>query len=143
MGNQETLPMPHPNFDLIDQFFAAYGRRDMAALRQVLTEDATWTFPGRNPFSGTRRGLDEIVAFFDALGSVMGRSNVQGETLLRSANEGYVAEVQHIRTARVSGLNLDHEWCVLWTFRDGKIAAGRHLAADQYAVDEFFGEMGR
>ncbi len=133
--------MPHPNFEIIDQFFAAYGRRDIAALREVLAEDVTWTFPGRNRFSGIHRGVDGVVAFFDAMGGVMGQSNVQAETLIRSANDDYVVEVQHIVTNRADGRNLDHRWCVLWTFRDGKIAAGQHLAADQYATDEFFSRV--
>ena len=57
--------MTHSNFDLIDKFFDAYGRRDMAALRQVLAEDVTWTFPGRNRFSGTDRGVEGVTAFKD------------------------------------------------------------------------------
>ena len=35
----------HPNLNLIDQFFAAYGKRDLAGLQGILAEDATWTFP--------------------------------------------------------------------------------------------------
>jgi len=30
------------------------------------------------------------------------------------------------------------ELCVLWSFENGKIVAGRHLAADQDAIDAFF-----
>jgi ketosteroid isomerase-like protein len=135
--------MPQSNFDLIDQFFAAYGQHDTAALRAVLAEDAAWTFPGRNPFSGVHRGVDGIMAFFDSMGRVMGQSNVQAESLIRSANDQYVAEVQRIRTNRADGLNLEQQWCVLWTFQDGKIAAGQHLASDQYAVDAFFDAMGK
>ena len=130
--------MQHPNFEIIDRFFDAYGRRDRQALAQVLAGDVTWTFPGRNPFSGVKRGPDAVVAFFDAMGGVMSRSGIQAETLIRSANDNYVVEAQHIVTHRADGVNLDHYWCVLWTFRDGQIIAGRHLAADQYAVDEFF-----
>ena len=67
--------MTHPNLDLIDRFFAAYDNRDHAALRDVLADDATWTFPGHHPLSGTKVGIDAIVAFFDAVGSIMGSSN--------------------------------------------------------------------
>ena len=38
--------MTHPNLDLINQFFAAYGQHDLDALRQVLAEDVRWIFPG-------------------------------------------------------------------------------------------------
>ena len=34
----------------------------MAGVRLVLAEDATWTFPGRNRFSGTDRGVEGVTA---------------------------------------------------------------------------------
>jgi ketosteroid isomerase-like protein len=133
--------MVNPNFDLIDKFIDAYGRHDLAALRAVLADDAAWVFPGRSRFSGTYRGAEAIAAFFDAMGGVMGQSNVKAETLFREANDQYVVESQHVWTDRDDGHNLDHEWCVRWKFADGKIVEGRHFAADQYAADEFFGML--
>jgi uncharacterized protein len=82
-----------------------------------------------------------VVAFFDAVGSIMGSSNVKVESLITGANDQYVVEGQHISTNREDGNNLDHQWCVLWKFENGKITEGRHLAADQRAVDEFFTEV--
>ncbi len=79
-----------------------------------------------------------MVAFFDTMGSIMGKSNVKVEKLITGANDAYVVECQHIWTHREDGNNLDHYWCVLWKFENGKIIEGRHFAADQYAVDEFF-----
>ena len=134
----EKVVMAHPNLDLIDQFFAAYGKHDREGLRKVLAENATWAFPGRHPLSGTKRGIDEIVAFFDAMGSIMGASNANVEKLVLGVNEQYVAECQHIRTSRTEGPNLDQQVCVLWGFENGKIASGRHLAADQETLDAFF-----
>ena len=130
--------MSHPNLDLIERFFAAYGQRDFAGLRNVLAENATWTFPGHHPLSGTKVGIDEIVAFFDAVGTIMGNSNPNVDKLVVGANEQYVVECQHIRTDRIDGPNLDQQLCVLWSFADGKIASGQHLAADQDALDAFY-----
>jgi ketosteroid isomerase-like protein len=130
--------MTHANLDLIDAFFAAYGKRDREGLQDVLAEHATWVFPGHHSLSGTKVGIDAIVAFFDAMGSVMGRSNPQVERLVLGVNEQYVAECQHIRTSRTDGPNLNQQLCVLWSFADGKIVSGRHLAADQDALDAFF-----
>jgi ketosteroid isomerase-like protein len=130
--------MSHPNLDLIDRFFAAYGQHDFAALREVVAENVTWHFPGRNPLNGTRTGIEEVAAFFDAMGRVMGGSNIQVDALISAVNDSYVVQAQHIITHRDDGHNLDHEWCVLWRFENGKIAGGKHLAADQYAADEFF-----
>ena len=67
--------MTHPNQELINRFFDAYGRRDRAVLQQVLSDDVHWVFPGRNRFSGTHAGIDAVVSFSDAMGGVMGSSN--------------------------------------------------------------------
>ncbi|HJZ45774.1 MAG TPA: nuclear transport factor 2 family protein [Roseiflexaceae bacterium] len=130
--------MTHPNLDLIDQFFAAYGKRDLAHLREVLAENATWTFPGHHPLSGTKVGVDQIVAFFDAIGGAIGSSNASVEKLVTGVNDQYIVECQRIRTGRADGPNLDQELCVLWRFEHGKIVSGRHLAADQDGLDAFF-----
>src|SRR5438045_3732648 len=95
-------------------------------------------FPGYHPVSGTKVGVDEVIAFFDTLGGLMGKSNVKVEKLVTGVNDDYVVECQHISTDREDDHNLDQHWCVLWKFENGKITEGRHLAADQHAADEFF-----
>ena len=133
--------MTHLNLDLIDRFFAAYSTRDRAALQDVLAEDATWTFPGHHPLSGTRVGIDAIVAFFDAVGNIMSSSQPSVERLVLGVNEQYVVECQYVRTNRADGPNLDQRLCVLWSFANGKITAGQHLAADQDALDAFYSTL--
>jgi ketosteroid isomerase-like protein len=130
--------MSHPNLDLIDLFFAAYGKHDLRALRDVLAENATWTFPGHHPLGGTKIGIDAIVAFFDAVGSIMGSSHPTVEKLVMGVNDQYVVGCQHIRTNRTDGPNLDQHLCVLWSFANCKIVSGQHLAADQDALDAFY-----
>ncbi len=130
--------MPHPNLALIDKFFEAYGRRDMDALHQVLAPDATWTALGQHPLAGVKVGFDEVIGFFDAMGAIMGRSNPRVEKLIVSANDEYAVECQHVWTNRSDGHDLDHLVCVLWTFKDGRITAGRHFFSDPQAADRFF-----
>jgi len=40
--------------------------------------------------------------------------------------------------SRSDGPNLDQQLCVLWEFEHGMIVSGRHLVADQDALDTFF-----
>jgi len=133
--------MSQANLETIHKFFEYYGKSDMAGIRQVLAENVRWIFPGRNPMSGTRMGIPEVLGFFDRMGGIMGGSNVKVENLITGANDHYVVESQHIWTNREDGVNLDHYWCVLWRFENGRIVEGRHFAADQYAVDEFFNQV--
>ncbi len=130
--------MPNANLELIERFFAAYASRDLRALRDVLDENATWTFPGHHPLSGAHRGIDAIVAFFDAMGSVMGSAQPTVERLVMGVNDQHIVECQHIRTNRADGPDIDQHLCVLWSFANGKITSGQHLAADQDALDAFY-----
>ena len=133
--------MNHPNLDIIDKFFDAYGRRDVKAVAQVMAPDVQWTSRGRHPLAGVRKGISEVIAFFDVMGSIMGASHVKVEKLVIGANDEYVVESQRIRTDRADGVNLDHRECVLWRFSGGKIAEGTHFFADPEAVDAFFAKV--
>lgn len=130
--------MTHPNQEIINKFFEAYSKRDMDAIRQVMAEDATWTALGQHPLAGVKNGINEIIAFFDAMGGIMGKSNVKVEKLVIGANDNYLIECQHVWTNRDDGVNLDHHVCVLWTFKNGKILSGMHFFADPQAADRFF-----
>ena len=130
--------MLHANINIINTFFEAYGKKDTAVLRNVLDDGAKWIFPGHHSFSGVKAGFDEVIAFFDAMSLIMGSSGVKTERFFLEANENYAVEYQHVWTNRLDGNNLDHRWCVVWRFRNGKIIEGRHLAGDQHEVDRFF-----
>ncbi len=130
--------MDHPNQQIINAFFDAYGRRDWEAIRRVMAEDARWIARGNHPLSGLKKGLQEVIAFFDAMGAVMGSSNVTVEKLVVGANDQYVVESQRVWTNRSDGINLDHQVCVLWKFKGGKIVEGVHFFADPQTADRFF-----
>ena len=130
--------MSHPNLDIINKFFEAYGKRNLDDLRLVLDENAKWISLGQHPYSGVRNGFDEVIAFFDMMGAIMSRSNNRVEKLIVCANDNYVIECQRVWTNRDDGHNLDHLVCVLWKFEDSKIVEGRHFFSDPAAVDNFF-----
>jgi ketosteroid isomerase-like protein len=130
--------MSHANIEIIDKFFQAYGKRDINALKGVLSPDVRWHFPGRHPFAGVKKGIDGIVQLFDAMGALMGSSDARVEKLIVSANDNHVIEVQRLRTNRADGNNIDQLLCVLWTFSGGRITEGRHFFADQEEADCFF-----
>jgi ketosteroid isomerase-like protein len=130
--------MAQPNQHKIDRFFAAYAKRDMAGIRQVMSAEAVWYFIGRHPLAGVKRGIGEILAFFDAMGAIIGKSNPEIQKQIVAENDAYVIECVHTKTNNPAGNNLDHYAAVLWTFKDGKIQEGRHFFADPPAVDAYF-----
>lgn len=133
--------MTHPNLNIIDRFFDLYSRRDISGIKQVASENVKWTFPGQNPLSGTKVGIEEVISFFERMGSVMGSSNVQVEKLVMGVNDDNVLECQHIHTNREDGINFDQDMCVLWIFKHGKIIEGKHFTSNQHEVDTFFNKV--
>jgi ketosteroid isomerase-like protein len=54
---QQENAMAHPNLDLINHFFEAYGKRDHGGLSRVLADNVKWTALGQHPLSGVRNDL--------------------------------------------------------------------------------------
>jgi uncharacterized protein len=130
--------MSNTNEVLIGNFFEAYSKHDFAAIREVMSDDVMWVFMGQHPLGGVKNGIEEVVAFFDNMGAIMGASNVIAAKLVTGSNDAFVIECQHITTHREDGNNIDHHVCVLWAFENNKIKEGRHFFADPHAADHFF-----
>jgi hypothetical protein len=127
-----------PNQEIVDKYFEAYARHDMEAIRQVMSDDVTWYFMGQHPLAGVKKGVGEVVAFFDQMGAIMAQSKPKMNKLITASNEKYFIECQHSSTNRDDGINLDHHSAVLWTIENGKIIEGRHFFADPAAADKYF-----
>ncbi|NBA85594.1 hypothetical protein GVN16_07470 [Emticicia sp. CRIBPO] len=130
--------MKTSNQELINRFFEGYVKRDFDLIRKVMPEEVNWSFPGNHPFSGIKKGVDEVIAFFDAMGSVMGKSNPTVTKLVDGSEGDYIIECHHISTNREDGHNIDHYICVLWTFCDDLIVSGKHFFSDPDAASAFF-----
>ena len=130
--------MSHSNLHIIELFFDAYGKKDMNAIKNVMDINVSWTFNGSHPLSGTKKGIDNVIAFFDKMENIMGRSNVTSEKMVTGESDTHVIECQHVFTDRDDGKNIDHHICILWNFKDGKIISGTHFFADPESVNWFF-----
>lgn len=117
--------MSNTNQKIVDRYFEAYAKDDMAGIRNVMAENVKWYFEGDHPLAGEKNGIEEVVAFFDVMTGIMQKSN-------------YFIECQHSRTNRDDGDNLDHYTSVLWTIENGKIVEGRHFFANPAAVNKYF-----
>jgi uncharacterized protein len=121
--------MAHPNLTIINEFFAAYSQHDLNAIREVMSEQVRWIFPGHHSLGGTKNGINEVVEFFDLMAVVMKKSFARAEKLVVGSNDDYVVESQHIWMT-IDGITSEHYWCVLWKFEDGKIVEGKHFVAE-------------
>jgi ketosteroid isomerase-like protein len=132
----ERNPVPvttDPKIEAIARFFSAYAAGDLDGIRVVLTDDVEWTIPGHHPLAGTKRGVDEVVAFFAQLG----KAGFQAEPLFLEANEEYVVDVHRGWTTAGEG-GVDSLWALIWHFdADGKVDQVVNLSGDQHRMDAF------
>ncbi len=61
----------HPNVDLLERAFAAFGR-DPVTVGRAIADDAVWRVPGASPMSGEYRGREQIFAFLRRTGELTG-----------------------------------------------------------------------
>jgi ketosteroid isomerase-like protein len=123
------------NLTKINEFFTAYASKNVAAIRDVMADDIVWRIPGHHPLSGEKKGIDEVLAFFDELAV----ANFKAEPLVVVENGDYV--IDHHRGWSEAGKGLDLKWCLVFRFEDGKIKEVTNFCEDQHKADLFFWEI--
>ena len=112
------------NIKTITQVYEAFGRGDVAAILDAVTDDVDWASEAASagaPWYGVRHGKNEVAAFFGAFGSTMEVDEFTPVSI--AANDTDVLTVVRFRarsraTGKASAMDLHH----FFTFRDGKIA---------------------
>ena len=112
------------NIKTIQTIYEAFGRGDVQAVLDRLTDDVNWATETSStvaPWYGVRHGQDGVASFFEAFGSTM---EVQEFTPYAfAANDTEVHTVVHCRaTARATGKGIDHDLHHYFRFDNGKVA---------------------
>jgi hypothetical protein len=99
----------------------------------VLADDVAWTIPGHHPLSGTKRGIAEVLSFFDQLATV----GFMAEPIFLRASDEYVVNIHRGWPTKGTG-QVDTTWALVWHFRpDGKVDRVVNLSGDQHQMDAF------
>ena len=112
------------NIKTVVAAYEAFGRGDVAAILDAVTDDVDWAAEAATPTApwyGVRHGKDAVAEFFTDFGSAM---EVEEFTPLTfAANETDVLTVVRCRTkSRRTGKSTAMDLHHLFRFRDGKIA---------------------
>jgi uncharacterized protein len=130
--------MAHPNDDLLQGFLDAYGANDRDAVGRSLADDAVWHVGGTHRFSGDYRGRDDILDYFDHVGSETG-GTLRLEPIELMANENRGAAFLRV-TGEREGKRLDVTMAEAFQFDgEGRIREFWAHATDQDAIDAFWG----
>lgn len=123
----------HPNVAIIKRYYDAYGKGDIATVRQIFAPNITWTIPGHHPLSGTKRGVDEVLAFFQQLA----KAKFRAEVLYLGGNDSYVVDV-HRGFSNMERNNLDQLFALLFRIQSNRVVEVVNFPSDQHAADAFF-----
>jgi ketosteroid isomerase-like protein len=118
---------------LAHRFFSAISTGDWPSLVDILTPDATWTFPGDNTLTGTVTGIEQIAAkarLIASYGVVIGFEYVMFGT------DSFIIKLHN--TGRRGDLVLDEHLGTVCTVRAGRIATADTHLSDIKAMNLFF-----
>ena len=119
--------MSNANIKLVQDVYAAFGRRDIPAVLDALTPDVTWGLVGREkdvPMAGIRNGKAGAGEFFRLLTETQELTAFEPRKFAAADDTVFVAgrAAWIMCKSRVAGEN---EWVHVFTIRDGKISAFR------------------
>ena len=112
------------NIKTIARIYEAFGRGDVAAILDAVTDDVDWAAEAASPAApwyGVRHGKDAVAAFFTDFGSAMEIEEFTPVSI--AANDTDVLTVVRCRArSRSTGKTIAMDLHHFFTFRDGKIA---------------------
>lgn len=122
------------NLQLIRDYYAAYATGDPEAVRPFLADDVVWRIPGHHPLAGEKRGVDEVISFFDGLA----KGRFQAEPVFFQAEGDLVVDIHRGWSNVGTGPEVDQLYALMFRIRDGKIVEAQNFLTDMYASDAFF-----
>ena len=124
------------NVDVVQQGYEAFGRGDIPAVLELLTDDVVWTEQGPSviPFAGTFRGREGIAEFFTLLDETLEFEQFEPRKFVGQGDTVVVVGYER-SLAKQTGRTFEQEWAHVYTLRDGKIATGLFIEDTATMVD--------
>ena len=107
---------------LIDAFFDAIGRGDIATQCAMLTPDFVLYEPPGLPYSGRYDGAEGWQAFLKALPAALGGIRIKRIGLIAEGPDSAILAMHLSARLRTTGQPIDTDILEAYRFRDGKIA---------------------
>ncbi|WP_027343207.1 nuclear transport factor 2 family protein [Hamadaea tsunoensis] len=126
--------------ETVIRYVEAVANGDLATIEASFTDDATWTYPGDLPLSGTWVGRTAILDdFLGGIGSGFFRT-APAIVLTNVIAEGDTVVAEWTAKATTAtGLEYDNQCLGVFTVRDGQIATVKEYTDTAHAGRVLFG----
>ena len=111
------------NLATVKGIYEAFGKGDAPSILDQLTDDVDWAAEASSdavPWYGMRKGKDEVVGFFEAIGGAVDVSEFNPRSFTSNDDEVMVLidfAMKSKETGREASMQIFH----YWHFRDGKV----------------------
>ena len=129
--------MAHPNEELVQKGYKAFGEGDMETLGSLYAPDAVHSATGNNPLSGDYKGVDDILAYYGRLFELSG-GTFTAELKSATAEGDDKVVATHRNKAQRGDKTLDQDETLTFTISDGKITHIGESHSDPAAYDAFW-----
>jgi hypothetical protein len=126
----------HPNAQVVLRGFQAFAEGDMATMKTLFADDATWHFSGRNKWSGDYTGPDAILQY---MGGVAEEATINNQPHAVLADDDHVVVLVNAVSSR-SGKSYSGNTVYVFHVNDEKVTEAWAIPADQYGQDEFWAD---
>lgn len=110
------------NVRIVEGIFASFARGDVPSVLAALAEDVEWFIPGpaEVPYAGLRRGRDEVLQFFIALGGAVDFEQFEPREYVAQNDVVVVVGFERGRV-RTTGKVFDNPWMMIFKLRGGRV----------------------
>ena len=131
------------NTQLIKDAYAAFQRSDIAAILNLCDENVEWQgvigTEGVLPQSGLRRGHAQVAEFFKQVAETTDFVSFEPREFVAQGDK-VVALGSYSAKMKPSGQSYSSDWVMLFTVRNGKVAAFREFSDSAQLVRAYKGE---
>lgn len=115
------------NVQIVQEIYAAFQQGDIETVLKPLADDVEWWVAGSKesiPYAGTCTGREQVAQFFVTLDETVEYERFEPYEYIAQGDQ-VVALGRDRRRSRATNNLIENEWAMVFTLRQGKVAALR------------------
>jgi ketosteroid isomerase-like protein len=126
---KEAHMLVDTNIEFVKDLFAAFGRGDIGYVIDAHSVDVVSESPVSRtstlPWAGSRAGRRELVEYFESMATHL-RPEAFQDVVFTASGDRVVVEGTNAGSVVETGECYEHDWVMVFTIQDGKVARFRH-----------------